>query len=218
MKRIIVVIIILFVIFVPIILFEIIGQNFLYKGQLYFVNNVAHRMKPRSKADINSDGIRSLVEADSFHKEDLNIVFLGDSFIYGATPIDKSIPYLLETKARTLHPGKNINVANFGWISSSPLLDLQILKDIGKKYNPGIVILAIDMSDFQDDIKYSRFIERKGIYQALDFIPATIVTLRKAILKMKLNSLHEMIFGFPIRKFFITDKPLSDTIHSIFIH
>ena len=28
---------------------------------------------------------------------------------------------------------------------------------------------------------------------------------------MDLESLHEVIFGFPMRRFFITDKPLSDT-------
>ena len=209
-------ILLLFVIFVIIIIYEIVGQNFLYKGELYFVHDVAHRMKPKSKPDINSDGIRSIVEADSFHKEDLNIILLGDSFIYGVRlPYNKSIPYLLETKARTLHPEKKINVANFGWISSSPLLSLQLLKDIGKKYNPDIVMLAIDMTDFHDDIKYSRFFEKTGIYRALDFIPITIVTFRKVILKLRLESLHEVIFGFPVRRFFITDKPLSDTQPSI---
>ena len=96
MKRIVVFIIILFILFVPIILFEFVGQNYLYKGAFYFVNDVAHRMKPKSKADVNSDGIRSIVEADSFHKEDLNIIFLGDSFVYGYNVhINKSIPYLL---------------------------------------------------------------------------------------------------------------------------
>jgi len=212
MKRVKVFIIILFVIFVTIILFEIIGQNFLFKGKLYFVNNVDHRMEPRSGADINSDGIRSIVESNSYHKEDLNIILLGDSYIYGIKfPHNKSIPYMFETKVRALHPEKQINVANFGWVSSSPLLSLRLLKDIGKKYNPDVVILAIDMTDFQDDIKYFRLLERKGIYGALDFIPVTIMIFRKVISILGLESLHEMIFGFPIRRFFITDKPLSDT-------
>ena len=212
MKRVKGFIIILFVIFVTIILFEIIGQNFLFKGQLYFINNVDHRIKPRSSADINSDGIRSIVESNSFHNEDLNIIFLGDSYIYGLQlSYNKSIPYMFETKARALHPEQQINVANFGWLSSSPLLSLRLLKDIGKKYNPDVVILAIDMTDFHDDIKYFRLLERRGIYRALDFIPVTIMIFRKVISKMGLESLHEMIFGFPIRRFFITDKPLADT-------
>ena len=185
----------------------------LYKGAFYFVDDVAHRMKPKSKADVNSDGIRSIVEADSFHKEDLNIIFLGDSFVYGYNVhINKSIPYLLETKARTLYPGKKINIANFGWVSSSPLLDIQLLKDIGKKYNPKIVILAIDMTDFHDDIKYFRFLEKTGIYRALKIIPVTIMTFRNLIIKLKWYSLHDMIFGFPVKQFFITDKPISETL------
>ena len=195
-----------------IILYEIIGQNFLFKREVYFVERVDHRMKARSREDINSDGIRSIVEANSFHKEDLNIIFLGNSFIYGyKLPHNKSIPYMFETKARTLHPEQQINVANFGWGSSSPLLSLRLLKDIGKKYNPDVVILAIDMTDFHDDIKYFRLLERRGIYRALDFIPITILALRKVISIMGLDSLYEVIFGFPRRRFFITDKPLSET-------
>lgn len=203
----------LFVICGTIILYEILGQNLYYiKGELYFVENVDHRMKPRSRADINSDGIRSIVEANIFNKEDLNIIFLGDSFIYGAKlSHNKSIPYMFETKARTLHPEQQINVANFGWLSSSPILSLRLLKDIGKKYNPDVVILAIDMTDFHDDIKYFRLLERRGIYRAIDFIPVTILTLRRAIARMRLDSLHQVIFGFPRRRFFITDKPLSET-------
>ena len=62
-------------------LYEVIGQNFIFKHKLYFANDVDHRLKPGSKADINSDGIRSMVEASEFHEEDLNMIPLGDSFI-----------------------------------------------------------------------------------------------------------------------------------------
>ena len=116
---------------------------------------------------------------------------------------------MLETKARTSFPERKVNVANFGWTSSSPLLSLRLLRDIGKKYNPDVVILAIDMTDFHEDMKYSHLLERKGIYRTLDIIPITILTLRK--LTSRMESLHQMIFGFPGRHFFITDKPLSET-------
>ena len=64
-------------------LFEFIGQKLIFRHKLYFVNDVDHRMEPYSEADINGDGIRSLVEADAFPADDQNIVFLGDSFVYG---------------------------------------------------------------------------------------------------------------------------------------
>jgi len=193
-------------------LFELIGQNFLFKDKLYFVNDIDHRMIPNSREDINSDGIRSKVEASNFSEDALNIIILGDSFIYGeSVAYNKTIPQMLEAKVRANQPERQINVANFGWVSSSPLLSLRLLKDIGKKYNPKIVILTIDMTDFQDDIKYLHLLERKGIYSALDLIPITILTIRKTISAIGFEWLHEAVFGFPIRRFFVTDKPLSET-------
>lgn len=208
-----VVIMILLLLLVAVISLEIIGQHFVFKDKLYFVNNVDHRMKPTSQPDINSDGIRSLVEANQFHEEDLNIIFLGDSFVYGyRLPHNKSIPYMFESKARALHPEQQINVANFGWTSSSPLLSLRLLKDVGGKYKPDIVMLAIDMTDFCDDIKYSCLLEKRRIYRALDIIPVTILILRKITSREeRFHKLHEMLFGFPARPFFVTDKPLSET-------
>jgi lysophospholipase L1-like esterase len=202
--------IILSTILVTIILFEFIGQNYLFKDRLYFVHDVDHWMEPRSREDINSDGIRSTVEADCFHDEDLNIVFLGDSFIYGyELPYDKTIPSMFQSKVRALHPEHQSNVANFGWVSSSPILSLRLLNHIGEKYNPDIVVLAIDMTDFHDDIKYHNLLNRKGIYRTVDTIPATFVAVRKTI--SKIDWLYEQIYNEPAHRFFITDKPLSET-------
>ena len=202
--------IILSTILSTIILFEFIGQNYLFKHKISLITDVDHRIIPREKEDINSDGIRSLVEADRFREEDLNIVFLGDSFIYGyKLPYDKSIPHMFQSDARALHPEQQINVANFGWVSSSPLLSLRLLIDIGEEYNPDIVILAIDMSDFHDDIKYHHLFNRKGIYRTVDVVPVTFLVVRKAL--SKIGWLYEMIYGLPASRFFITDKPLSET-------
>lgn len=203
----------IFLVFITILstvfLLELIGQNFIFKGQLYFINNVDHRMMPNEAPDINSDGIRSFSESDRFRQEELNIIFLGDSFIFGlGLPYNKSIPYQFEEKARKLHPNQQINVANFGWTSSSPLLSYRLLKDIGKKYNPDIVILAIDMTDFHDDIKYLRLLEKKGIYQLIDYIPISFLVLKKI---MENVGLLEWAYDLPRKRFFITEKPLSET-------
>ena len=69
--------------FATLVLFEVVGQTLVFRDKLYFVNDVDHRMEPFSAEDVNSDGIRSRVEATSFPAEDRNIVFLGDSFVYG---------------------------------------------------------------------------------------------------------------------------------------
>ena len=202
-------------ILVSIILFEFIGQNYLFNDKLGFLSEPDHRLKPLSSADINSDGIRSVVEADRFHEENLNIVFLGDSFIYGwMLPYDKSIPHMFQRKVRALHPEQQVNVANFGWVSSSPLLSLRLLKDIGEKYNPDIVILAIDMTDFHDDIKYHNLLNRKGMWPIADVFPITFLAVRKVVRKyIKIDGLYESMYGEPepAARFFITEKPLSET-------
>ncbi len=190
---------------------EYVGQNYLFKDMLYFVNDVDHRMRPNSREDINSDGIRSRLEASAFPAQDHNIVFLGDSFVYGFEVEEpQTVPALLQEKARERHPELNINVANFGWISSSPLLSRRLLEDIGSKYQPDVVMLAIDMTDFNDDIKYKKLIERKGIYSAVDYFPVTFMGVRKVISKMP--SLYKRIFNEPASRFFMTQAPLSETL------
>ena len=193
-----------------VVVYEFIGQNYVFRNRLYFVDNIDHRMVPNSAENINSDGIRSTVEANIFQDENTNIVFLGDSFVYGwKVEIEESIPFMLEAKLNENSLQDKFQVANFGWASSSPLLSYRLLKDIGKKYKPDWVFLAIDMSDFHDDIKYQFAMERRGLFAALDIAPISLLTLRKAASRM--GPMHEWLFGFPGRKFFISDAPLPQT-------
>jgi hypothetical protein len=191
-----------------IIVFELIGQEFLYKDKLYFISDIDHWNIPDGR-EINSDGLRCGYEAEHFREEDLNIIFLGDSYVYGwLLPMEKSLPRQFEKMARAVYPGKRINVINFGWVSSSPLLSLRLFERIGEKYKPDIVILFLDMTDFHDDIKYSRLLERRGIYRLLDLCPISILTLKQLTVMSGIDRLHEWIFGFPADRFFITNQPL----------
>lgn len=201
------------------VLFELICQKVLFPERAQLVRNIDHRMTPgtpgtRGSVNINSDGIRSVFEADHFKDEDLNIIFLGDSFIFGpGLPDEGTVPQLLEVKARELHPGRGINVANFGWISSSPLLSHRLLKDVGDKYNPDVVILAIDMTDFSDDIKYGKLLERRGVYRLVGIAPMTVLVIRKVMSRAKaLRPVHRVLFGVPPKRFFATENPLSETL------
>ena len=195
--------------FATLVLFELVGQTLVFRDKLYFVNDVDHRMEPFSADDINSDGIRSRVEATSFPEEAHNILFLGDSFVYGfRLELEESVPYQLESIARERHPGQAINVANFGWISSAPVLSERLLRDLGAKYNPDVVILGLDMSDFEDEAKYRRLLERPGIYRLLHVVPISFLAAKRIVRKVgPLQPLHEEIFGYPARRFFVTAHP-----------
>lgn len=189
-----------------VLLFEFVGQTFLFEDKLYFVNDVDHRMEPFSEPDLNSDGIRSFREAEDFREEAVNIVYLGDSFVYGfKLEAQDAVPAQLEAIARRSHPELEINVANFGWVSSSPLLSRRLLQDIGHKYKPDVVILGLDMSDFEDDIKYRKLIERQGFYKLLKAVPLSVLALKKILRKVPmLHPLHQRLFEFPAERFFVT--------------
>ena len=194
-------------------LFELVGQ-LVFRHKLYFVNDVDHRMKPFEEDGVNSDGIRSRLEADDFRPEARNILFLGDSYVYGyRLAPEEAPPQQLEALARERHPGVEINVANFGWVSSSPILSHRLLSDLGAKYNPDVVILGLDMSDFEDDPKYRRLLERRGIYRGLHLLPITLLAIKKAFRKIEfLRPGHERIFGYPAQRFFVTAHPMAEML------
>ena len=175
-----------------------------------------HRPKDNAP-EINSDGIRCGREADAFHPQDLNFVFLGDSFTYGMNEYPHLVfPQQFETMLREKNPDLSINVANFGWVSSSPYLSFRLLKDIGAKYNPDVVFLCIDMTDFHDDLKYQHLIERpKFIYRVMSLLPGTVLVSKKALAKLTrfrpFENLHDSVFGIPKDRFFVTNQPLEES-------
>ena len=193
---------------------EIVGRGLL-GNRLYVVNDVDHRMKAGSSPDLNSDGIRSAREPEEFAPDGLNVIFLGDSFVYGdRLASSEAIPAVFEQIARRQLGREDIRVANFAWASSSPLLSLRLLRDIGKKYHPHLVLLAVDMTDFSEDIKYRRLLTRTGVYRLLPYVPVTFLAVRSAVSMVPaLESFHDRVFGFPPRRFFITDRPLEATRH-----
>lgn len=199
---------------IPIAVVEFVGQKFVIRGgRQYFFRDVDHRMKPNARPGINADGLRSDREADAFREEDTNIIFLGDSFVYGLRLTgEESIPSLVEAMARDTHPGQRINVANFGWISASPLLSLRLLRDIGARYHPDTIILGLDMTDFHDDLKYARLLDRTGIFRGLSVAPISIWMVRKLLASSDhLDGLHTGVFGYPGPRFFAMTRPLGSS-------
>jgi len=197
-----------------VVLLEVVGQNFLFKEQLYFAHNIDHRIPPGSAPDINADGLRCRREANDFPAAGFNVVMLGDSFIFGAgLEYEASIPCRFESLARAAYPDRDIRVANFAWVSASPLLSHRLLRDIGRKYRPDLVLLAVDMTDFCDDIKYQKLLAGKGIYRFLRVTPISILAASKAMRSVGfLRPLHEAVFQFPGDKFFATAQPLAETL------
>lgn len=180
------------------------------------VGNPDHRMPPHSASDINSDGVRSRREAADFREEDFNIIFLGDSFTYGLwLNDDQSIPAIFEKMARESYPDAHINVVNFGWVSSSPILSLRLLKDIGKKYHPDLIIQIIDMTDVGDDMYYDAIINRRGIYVIGQYMPTLTLLLQKVIREhTEWDKVSQWMFGLPRKHYFIVEQPIEESIYA----
>lgn len=197
-------------------LFEVVGSAMLKaQHEAFYGADVDHRMKPDPARGINEDGIRS---ADSTHHpaEAFNIVFLGDSFTYGfKVKQEEAFPSRVGELLGQRETGGDIRIANFGWVSASPLLAYRILKDVGQKYNPDLVVLCVDMTDFHDDLRYRARLDA-GAEPSFSF---TQFLLERSKLKDTWQSItagfrlpqeevEDWAAGLPKPRYFITNWPL----------
>jgi hypothetical protein len=123
---------------------------------------VDHRPRPHT-GGANEDGVSSRLAPSDFRSEDFNVICLGDSFT--ANPhLQEEVrwPSRLERLLQARAPGRRVRVANFGWVSSSPVLQLRQLREIGAKYKPALVVQAFDMTDFHDDLVARERLARVG--------------------------------------------------------
>lgn len=123
---------------------------------------VDHRPRPHT-GGTNEDGVYSRLGARDFRDEDFNVICLGDSFTANPhLPEAVRWPTLLEPLLQARPPGRKVRVVNFGWVSSSPVLQARQLREIGAKYKPDLVIQAFDMTDFHDDLVARERLARIG--------------------------------------------------------
>jgi hypothetical protein len=86
----------------------------------------------------------------------LRIAFIGDSFTYGFTPHDQTIPYHLKQKLSIAYPGRDIEVLNFGFVSYSPIIESVVYRRLVAPLKPDLVIMLYDTFDPQDDVLYAK--------------------------------------------------------------
>ncbi len=175
-----------------------------------YATDVDHRLKPSRRRGINRDGIRSTREADEFADASFNVVFLGDSYTYGVfVQSQEAFPALVEGLLDKRWPGAAVKVANFGWPSSSPLLSLRLLRDIGARYRPDLVVLCLDMTDFHDDLRYEGLLQH-----ARRRLSPTSFLLRRTGLDKVLGATRAVV-GFdrsaPGDRFFALKQPLASS-------
>ena len=181
------------------------------------IENPDHRMPVLESTHYytNADGVRSDRTAEDFPKEDFNIIILGDSFVYGfMLNIKASLPRQFENKAREHFATDKINVANFGWTSSSPYLSYRLLKDIGDKYNPDVVLLSLDMTDYKDDYFYKSVLMQRGTYKNLVESPSLYFHIKKITAFLDpITGWHKDLFGYPSSSgYFVANQPMQKSL------
>jgi hypothetical protein len=187
------------------------GHRIILEVYHFDVSSIDHRLQPNSRAlPTNGDGIKGVRESSEFREEDFNIIFLGDSFVYNSLPGGISIPELLEKRLNERLQTQHIKVVNFAWPSSSPFLSLRLLRDLGEKYRPDLVLLGLDMTDFHDDMKYQLLVHRAPTFSRLvSRLPMTMTLLsffdkdilhRLLLLSVKIDGLP--LYGIHKSKYF----------------
>ncbi len=175
-----------------------------------------HRpMAMAGEAGWNSDALVGTPESDAFKPEAMNLLFLGDSFTMGLLlphPETEAFPSLVASELEAAFPDLTLNVANFGWVSASPLLELRRLTEIGGRYHPDLVVLCLDMTDPHDDIKYANLFERRGLAGFYDRLPVTIELLDR-FAPVLFQRLYDATTGgsLPRHRFFHCTMPLEQS-------
>lgn len=200
------------------ILYGLLSLSFQAEVFAKLVADPDHRMQrdDRHFSGLNSDNIRSAHEADTIHPEDFNIIFLGDSFIYGFLMAPElSPPVQLEKILREKYQRNDINVINFGWTSSSPILSYRLLQELGAEYKPDLVLLALDMSDYRDEWFYKSVLQQRGIYRYVVQYPRSCYYLKKLLEWLEpVTDLHTRLFGYSgAGGYFVARQPLEKSLN-----
>ncbi|MBN2346306.1 MAG: hypothetical protein JXO51_07925 [Candidatus Aminicenantes bacterium] len=157
-----------------VIVFEYVGGKILKRRMAReFQSELTHYPKPDPRRGFNEDGVRTFGghPRSAFTPASFNFIFLGDSFTQGyMVPKDDSFPFQLGELLEKACPGFRFQIANFGWISASPLLSLERLKQLGARYSPDVVFLCLDMTDFHDDVKYRDRLENPSCFSPFTFL------------------------------------------------
>jgi lysophospholipase L1-like esterase len=197
---------------VSVLAFEAIGGVILRRAlSAEHAADVDHRLKPNPRRGVNADGIRSPHGPEHYTPESWNLVFLGDSFTYGAYVKSEAAFPRLAGELLGAQLGTAVKVANFGWASSSPLLSLRLLREKGARYHPDLVVLCLDMTDFHDDLRYGRMLGEGG---GRRFSPTGFLIRRLGYGGALERTLRRVGLGeadLPAQRFFVTNQPLEQS-------
>jgi len=193
--------------------FETRAEKTVLSGQCRVLRDPDHRLPASNqRLGTNSDSLRCALEAEDIPPEAHVVFFLGDSFVYGVQlKAEQALPSQFQQRIEARYPEEEIFVVNAGWESSSPLLGLRLLKEIGEKYHPDLVLYGFDMTDFRDDLLYRNLLKPRGLYRAVHLVPATLWFANNLCRSYLGERSYRKLFRLPSERFFCVRHPLEKT-------
>lgn len=118
---------------------------------------------------VNELGFRDQDVAIPKPPDEYRVLLLGDSFIEGeSVEVYQTAAWLLEKKL-TRELGRPADVINMGVMSYSAIQYERMLAKWVDVLEPDLVIVAVDMSDFQNDYSYSFDLDEEGRFRNILF-------------------------------------------------
>lgn len=118
---------------------------------------------------VNHQGFRDLDVEIPKPDDQFRILLLGDSFIEGeSVEVYETASWRLEALLQQ-EIGRDVDVINMGVMSYSAIQYARLLEKWTDTLEPNLVIVAIDMSDFQNDYSYSLDLDEEGRFRNILF-------------------------------------------------
>lgn len=118
---------------------------------------------------VNELGFRDQEVADPKPPDEFRVLLLGDSFIEGeSVEVYETSSWRLEQELQK-EMNRPVDVINMGVMSYSAIQYERLLKKWVDQLQPDFVIVAVDMSDFQNDYSYSFDLDEEGQFRNILF-------------------------------------------------
>lgn len=118
---------------------------------------------------VNSLGMRGPEIAVAKPADTYRIVLVGDSFIESESVNWKDTAAAILQQQLTGETGRPIEVINAGVMSYSPIIYTRVIEDKILPLAPDLVMVNVDMSDFQNDYSYRRDMDEEGNFRNILF-------------------------------------------------
>lgn len=101
--------------------------------------------------EINANGFRGPVHAETNPEDRKRLVVMGDSIAFGfGVDVEETFPRVIETLLASRLPKAKIEVVNLGVGGYNAWNEARLLEDVGLAYGPDVVLVQFSINDLND--------------------------------------------------------------------